>query len=164
MNWTGLGAGSAGAGRAIALALGCAALLFASGAVTGWSLSGFVANEPENTEPGQAVRSVHARLVERAHNRMVEQLELDEHQADELKAVLERRAARLRDIHERMRPELEREQRDMEADVAALLNDEQREKWQRILEHRRSVFSPPRGRGGDDERRQRWQRRRERED
>ena len=160
MNWPGFRAGGVGAWRAVALAVGCAGLLFASGAVTGWSLSGVVGPAEEGSNPDTAVRTVHPRLIERAHGRLVEQLKLDTEQAERLKSILEQRAGRLREIHERMRPELEQEQQRLEREVQALLDDEQRARWERILEHRRSVFAPPRGRGDDGDGRQRWQRRR----
>ncbi|MEX0887457.1 MAG: hypothetical protein WD009_13565 [Phycisphaeraceae bacterium] len=145
-------AASAGRPRwAVTLAVGCAVLLFASGAVTGWSLSSLSVEPVVEAADPELGRGVPPRLIERAHERLAEDLRLDDTQTERLRLTLQERAGRLHEIHERIRPELQEEWRRLEGEIRGLLDDEQRERWEKILEQRRSVFSSPRGRRRDRE-------------
>ncbi len=83
------------------------------------------------------------RWPERIANRMRSRLQLDDRQARQVQALVEKRVAALQDVHrEVVDPLLAKQLERFEADVAEVLNPQQRAQWHEFMQRTREKWYP----------------------
>ena len=84
--------------------------------------------------PGNADPCVAARLQSK--------LRLDEEQTRQVESILRERQTRLQDIRRRTQPEVEAELDQIAEQIAAVLNESQRQQWQNTFQSLRRTWLP----------------------
>jgi hypothetical protein len=101
---------------------------------------------------GATVFIVHRRIMESIHSpetvppkvaaHLRRFLDLTDEQTEQVTAILEGRRLAIQSIRREFQPQIEQELDQVQAEIAAILNDEQRQRWQQHFTQMRSVWLP----------------------
>jgi hypothetical protein len=82
-------------------------------------------------------------------NRLRRPLRLSDEQAEQVEQILSQRQVALEAIRVRYQPEIEQQLDRIEAEIADVLDEKQREAWYRMFDNKRRIWIPPLPSDGD---------------